>query len=667
MEKCENLCGSEKIETTNDVDEYDALPVFLNYDHMFDLNSENPSYFNSNISDCDVSIYDYFDYNDKTTQEEDSKDSEKTIQNEFLMDDQRANSLNSLTELPESFDSTDSEYEKICRTRYDGEKFVDSGISLTNGLNVEDDKIIQQAIDDNSQDIFEKSDVAYKTVKEENERIKLEQNITYINIKDPLQEKLDSSNISVSTIESSNRFISDNESYFKDELNLSRHMEENAKHSLSIEEDSIENTIIEIKKMNKLIKKLCTGDDEHHDSAEERMIEDLSAKMENDHDDVLRKIIESCNVSADFQQHSPICEISSTDLIRSSSECVIEKFRENKLFPHRRVVSENAIAKEDILRTIEEAEKILIDDPYWNTSETNVNQTIENYDKDNSPEKSMEEIKDKKEHERANKKEIDFVENKDTKINSVNTVNEEAAISEPDIVESNLQKLAEITCSDRPRSRIEVQETLKKIAEEKKKIEDQKKKSLETLSKKFEEIDKLVADHNCAFYASNNDSCELKIPEDVAVDSDSQDELQDWTNPENFQVPLMKSEVIENLKIEELEKELEDEVEEHKKLMDEYQKIIATDLEKIRLTLESESIQACNDAAIDEETKNESKDGEKIIEEFSNETSEMTNDATAIKTESEFDDFFMDEFKEPEKTYIKGKVYDFDEKKHGVR
>lgn len=667
MEKCENLCGSEKIETTNDVDEYDALPVFLNYDHMFDLNSENPSYFNSNISDCDVSMYDYFDYNDETIQKEDSKDSEKTIQDEFLLDDQHANSLNSLTELPESFDSIGSEYEKICRTRYDGEKFVNSGISLTNGLNVKDDKIMQQAINDNSQDISEKSDVAYKTVKEENERIKLEQNVTYINIEDPLQEKLDSSNISVSTIESSNRFISDNESYFKDDLNLSKHMEENAKHSLSIEEDSIENTIIEIKKMNKLIKKLCTDDDEPHDSMEERMIEDLSAKMENDHDDVLRKIIESCNVSADFQQQSPICEIPSTDLIRSSSERVIEKFRENELFPHRRVVSETAIAKEDILRTIEEAEKILIDDPCWNTSETNVNQTIENYDKDNSPEKSMEEIKDEKEHETANQKEIYFVENKDTKINSVNTVNEEVAISEPDIVESNLQKLAEITCLDRPRSHIEIQETLEKIAEEKKKIEDRKKKSLETLSKKFEEIDKLVADHNCAFYASTNDSCELKIPEDVAVDSDSHDEFQDWTGPENFEGPLMKSEVIENLKIEELEKELEDEVEEHKKLMDEYQKIIATDLEEIQLTLQSESIQACNDAAIDEETKNKSKDGEKIIEEFSNETSEMTNDATAIKIDSEFDDFFMDEFKEPEKTYIKGKVYDFDEKKHGVR
>lgn len=669
MEKCENLCGSEKTETTNDVDD-DAPSVSLNYDQMLDLNHENSSYLNSSISDCNVSVYDDFDYNDKTVQEIDSKDNDTTIQNKFLTNDQHANSLNSLTELRENFVSIDSEYEKTCRAGHSGEKFVDSGISLT----MEDDNKIMRQANDNSQNIFEKSNVV--AVEENITNKRLTQNVTYINIEDSLQEELDIKNISVSTesiesdsIESNNCFINDNESYFKDDLNLPKHMEEKAKHTLSIEEDSIEKMITEMRKMNKIIKNLCASD-EHHDSAEERMIEGVSAKMENDHDDVMRKIIESCSyVSADFQQHSPIREIPNTDFIRSNSECVIKKFQGNELFP-RRVVSETAIAKEDILRTIEEAEKILIDSPCWDTSETNVNQTTKNYDKNNSLEKTMEKVKDDKEQERVsetvNEKEIDFIDNEDTKINSANMVIEKIAISEcdSDIVESNFKKLAEITCSDRPRSRIEILETLEKIAEEKKKIEDRKKESLETLSKKLEEIDELVANHDFAFYLSDNDSCELKTPED---DSDSLDEFQIQIDPENFEVPLTKSKITENLKIEELEKELADEMEEHKKLMDEYQKIITTDLEKIQLTLGSESTQACDNADIDEEMKNASKD-EKVNEKFSNETSEVMNttDTTAIKIDSEFDEFFTEE-KEPEKIYIKGKVYDFDEKRDGIR
>lgn len=665
VEKCENLCGSEKIETTNDIDEYDAPSVSLNYDRMIDLNYENSLYFNSSISDCDISMYHDFDF-DTIIQEEDSKDNEKTIQDEPLTTDHCAKFL---TRLRENFLNIDSEYEKICRTRHDEEKFVDSGISLTNELNMEDNnKIIRRAIDnyDNNdlQDISEKSDVICKTVEEDikNKKIILTQNDTYINIEESLQENIDIKNVLVPTTESNNYFISNNGNYFKDSQDFSKNVEENAKHTLSTEEDSIEKTITIIKKMDKIIKNLCSSDDEH-DSAEETMIESLSAKMENDHDDVMRKIIESCShVPADFQQHSPIREIPSADLVRSNSEYVIKKFRENELFPHHCVVSETAIAKEEILKTIEEAKKILINGPCWDTSEINANQTTANYNEDNSSEKPMRKVENEKINETINKKEIDFIENNDTKINSANTVIEEIAISESDIVESNLQKLAEIIGPDRLRSRTEIRETLKKIAEEKKKIEDRKKESLKMLSKKFEEIDKLVADHNNAFHIS--DLSELKTPEDVAVDSDSLNEFQVPINPENFEVPLTKFEITENLKIEELEKELADEIEEHKKLMDEYQKIIATDLEKIQLTLELKSIQACNDN--DEEIENEFKDDEIINEESSNEASE-TNDITAIKIDSEFDDSFTEEFKESEKTYIKGKTYDFDEKKHGVR
>ncbi|KAG5306531.1 DAAF1 factor, partial [Acromyrmex insinuator] len=518
VKECENLCGSEKTEASNNIDEYDQI---------FDLDHENPSYFNSSINDCDVSIYEYFDCNDKTIQEEDSEDIEKTIQNQFLTDDQHTNSLNNLTEFRDSL-NIDSMHEKICRIRYEKEKFMDSGIS-TNEL-----------------------------------------------------------------------------------------IAENFINSQNIPNDNL----------------LYTSDDEHYDSTEERMIEDLSAteermiedlsaKMEDDCDDVMKKIIESCCHAADFQQRSTICEISSADSIQPSSKRVIKEFRENEFFPCRRVVSETAIAKEDILRTIEEAEKILTDNPYWEKSEAI--------------------------------------------INSVNTI-ENIAASKSDVVEDNLQKLAEITYSGRLRSRIEIREILEKIAEEKKKIENRKNESLETLSKKFEEIDKLVADHNYTFLGSDNDdSYELKTPENVVNNFDSLDEFQVQIDPKNFEVPLTKPEIAEKLKIEELEKELEDEIKEHKKLMDEYQKIIATDLEKIQLTLESESMQAYNDANIDKEIKNKSKDDEKISEEFSNEILEMTDDTTVAKTDSESDDFFMEEWKEPERTYIKGKVYDFDEKKHGVR
>lgn len=673
MEKCENLCGSEKIETTNDVDEYDAPSVSLNYDRMLDLNYENSFYFNSNISDCDASTF--YDFNHDKIREEDSEDDEKMIQDQFLTTDECANFLNSLTKLQESFLSIDSEYEKICRTKHDGEKFIDSGISLTNGLSEDDSKITRQVNCDNSQDISEKRDVvACKTVEEDikNQKMTLAQNDTFINIEDSLQEKLDIND--ASTIESSNGIINNNENYFKDDLDLSKGLEENAKCALGTEEDSIEETITVIKTMDKIIKDLLTSDDEH-DSTEEGTIESLSAKMENDHDDVMRKIIESCShTPADFQQHTSIRKIPSTDLIhRSNSECVTKKCRGNEFFPRHRAASEIAIAKEEILKTIEEAKKILTDGPCWDTSETNANRTAANY-KDNSLEKSTEKVKDDEEHEKVNETingtEIDVIENEDTEINSANTVTEKISVSESDIVESNLQKLAEITGPDRPRSRIEIQETLEKIAEEKKKIEDRKKISLKILSEKFEEIDKLIADHN-TFHVSDNDSGELKTQEDVVVDSGSPDEFQVRIDPEHFQVPLTKSEITENLKIEELEKELAEEIEEHKKLMDEYQKIIATDLEKIQLTLEFDPTEACNDIDSDEEIRNDSKDDDKISEEFSNEKNfEMTNDIMAIKSDSELDEeehFFMEEFKESEKTYIKGKVYDFDEKKHGVR
>ncbi|KAL6259858.1 hypothetical protein P5V15_009768 [Pogonomyrmex californicus] len=666
VEKCENR-RNEKVEATNDVDEYVAPLMSVNYNRIFDLSHENSSYFNSNVtSDCDmVSMYNNFDYNDKTIQGEDSDDSEKTIQDEFLIDEQYANSLNSLTELRESLVSVDATYDKICQMRRDREKFVDSGISSTSGLMIEDNsEIMRQAIV-NYVDSYKTDDtIDYKIIEEniKSEEMKLAQNITYI--KNSFQEELD-----IKNVEFNNCFINSNENYFKDHVNLSKYTEKgNTRQILSAEDDTIEKTEIKEMDCGKVIKNLlCNSDDEHHASTEEQMIENLSVKMEDDHDDVMRKIVETCShTPTNFQQHSPIHENFNMDPEQSNSEYIIKKFQGDELLSsHRRVVSESAIAKEDILKTIEEAKKILSENPYWDTSETKDNH-IEICDKDNSSEKSMEEINNDKNCEKVNetinKKGTDLTENEDT-INSANTIiAEKIAVSESDIVESNLQKLAEITCSDRPRSSVEIRETLEKIAEEKRKIEDRKKESLETLSKKFEEIDKLIADHNYTSHVSENDFRKLETPEDFAADSDSLDEFQVQIDTKNLEVPLTKSEITESLMIEELEKELVDEMEEHKKLMDEYQEIITMDLDKIQLTLESESTPPHSDVNIDEEIKDKCKDDGKTNDEFLNEESKMT-----IDINSESDDSFLEDFKEPEKTYIKGKVYDFDEKKHGVR
>lgn len=569
--------------------------------------------------------------------------------------------------MSEDFRSIDSVYEKIHQIKYNGEKFIDSEVSL-NSINVEDnnDRIVQQIIDsyiDSRIMLMAEKSVPCENVEKEikDKEMRLEEmrpNVTSC-IKDPPREELDLENKTVSNLKSNDCYINNNKSYLKDAIDLLKCAEENTRHTLNIEEDNKERTITEIKEMDKIIKNLLyTNDDEQYDSVEERMVKSLSAELESNHDDVMRKIIENCtSVSTDFQQHSLIRENSTLNFEESSSEYIIKNFQENKLFSRYRDISDTVIEKEDILKTIKEAEKILTDNPYPDMSETNVN---ENYVKDNLLEKFVKEVNDE-ECKTVNKEENN-VENKNTEMSLENVEIKKVIAPESNIIDSNLQKLAEITCSDRPKSHIEIHETLEKIAEEKRKIEDRKKNSLETLSKKFEEIDKFIADRYDISYTSDIDPREFKIPEDFADDFDSLDDFQDR---ENVEIPLTKAEIIENLKIEELEKELANEIEEHEKLMDKYKKIIATDLEEIQQeTLESETKQIYNDKKTDKETANQSKNDENINDEL-NQMPVITNDT--IKIDSESDNSFSEDLKEPEKTYIKGKVYDFDEKKHGIR
>jgi len=603
-------------------------------------------------SECNAFIGDNnLEYNDTTIQGEDSENSENTIKEDFLVDNRYTNSLS------KDFSGIDRVDENI-RVKYSKEKFVNSGISL-NSINVEDndDKIVDNYVDSR---IMTEESVACENIEEEikNKETRLERNITSC-IENPPRDikELDIENKIELNVESNDYYTDNNKSYLKDAIDLLKCTGENMKHTLNVEEDSIERTMTEIKEMDKIIKNLLyTNDDEQHDSVEERMVKSLSAELESD--DVMRKIIENCsNVSTDFQQHLSIRENSTLNFEESSSEYMIKNIQENKLFAHYRDISDTAIEKEDILKTIKEAEKILID-PYPDMSEASVN---ENYVRDNLLEKFTKEENDE-EYKIINKEENNFVENKDTEMSLKNVKIEKVIAS--NTINSNLQKLAEITCSDRPRSHIEIHETLEKIEDEKRKIEDRKKDSLKTLSKKFKEIDKFIADRYDISYTSDKDPREFKIPKDFANDSDSLDDFQD--DRENVEVPLTKAEIIENLKIEELEKELANEMEEHKKLMDEYQKIIAIDLEEIQqATLESEAKQIYNDEKTDEETANQSKNDENRSDEL-NQMSVMMSDIT-IKIDSESDNSFSEDLKEPEGTYIKGKVYDFDEKKHGVR
>jgi len=684
----EDSYGAAETMATSDVDEdADAPAVPFDHEQLAELDRENPPY----LGDCDIAVVacDDFECNDKTIREEGSESSEATIREEAASDDKRMDSNDSL-ELPESLGGSVSE--EACRTKH-REKSIDSGVFL-DSANVEthDNRSIVDshvARIENRGEVAEKSDaVLWKNVRDAEADCHGQAVMPRVdNVDDILHEELDAGD--TAALATGSNYCCTSKDCFEDDL---LRCEESAKHAPSIgniEEDSIAKTIAEIREMNEIIRNLCTSDDEQQNLAEERMVESLTAKMENDHDEVMRKIIESCTgVSADFQRESAIEESSGAELKEPGERLIA--FRDGKLLPRRRAISDTDIAKEDILKTIQEAEKILSDSPYWNATEINAG----GYDRGDSPvgfttaSKDDEKIKEEEDAELPAENSTE-----DITMNPTKEGNEDVFFLDPDVVESNLQRLTELTYFDQPRSHFEVHETMEKIAEEKKKIEDQKKESLETLSRKFDEIDKFVEDHDDMFCTSDKDHCGLMATDDIADDFDSLDEFH--ISPENLELPLTKTEIAENLKIEELEKELADEIEKHKILMDEYQSIIATDLQTISEAI-LEPAQADHQHVIDHEdvkeseisidngnieesvasTERETKKGNKAGDESENAraatestnvTSENVNDATAVKIDLGFDDDFLEEWKEPQRTYIKGKVYDFDEKKHGVR
>lgn len=628
---------------TNVVDENDAPTTSLNYDQNFDLNHENLPYFNSSLASGRI-------------RKEDSADLEATICEETPLTDKRINnSLNDSSELSENISSVDATYEKTCRMKH---KSIDSKVSL-NSVNMDDNdqNITASSHVDAPRNALEKSDtVAWKTVEDVKKDLRHGQDAA-------MRVELDTEDAAASATGYNNCYINDKDSYFEDKMNFLKceqgdHARECTSITESPEEYNIEKTIAEIREMNEIIKNLCTSDDERENLAEERMVETLTAKMENDHDEVMRKIIESCtNVSTEFQEESAIGESSCADLEESSERPVT--LRGGKFLPQRRCSGlETDIAKEDILKTIQEAEKILIDNPYRNTSEV----ISESYGKDSS-EKFMEAPRNDEEHDRKmSEGESNPVENEDTTLNMEN----EEIFLDSDIIESNLQRLTELAYYDRPATHFEIHETMEKIAEEKRRIEDQKRESLDTLSKKFDEIEKLDKDLSDDISRSSDkkDHCGLMITEDANDDSDSLDEFQ--VDLESLELPLTKSEITESLKIEELEKELANEIEKHKKLMDEYESII-TELETTSPEATRKPTQVHQKGDI-EESEDTSENNEKADDNTQNGTTSETTDDTANKLSFALDDDFLsEEFKEPERTYIKGKVYEFDEKKHGIR
>nr|XP_033336593.1 dynein assembly factor 1, axonemal homolog isoform X2 [Megalopta genalis] len=237
-----------------------------------------------------------------------------------------------------------------------------------------------------------------------------------------------------------------------------------------------------------------------------------------------------------------------------------------------------------------------------------------------------------------------------------------------------LEKLAQITVSSCPKTEEDVQQTLKRIAEGKAVIENRKNEALKDLSIEFNEVEKLVAEQR-AF--------EEKNPSSVEVSSESDESLIEVDRTEDLEMPLTKDEVAENFKIKNILKDLVEEEQHRNELLQECLQIVSTTKSTETLEEQAEDEAEVKPEVNIEEEKNEV---ERIFVEIAqeNETRDgleddakkagdgreaekvVSNIVEDIIADTE-DSLFWRLSKEPERTYIKGKVYDFDEKKHGAR
>ncbi|XP_025156574.1 uncharacterized protein LOC112589036 [Harpegnathos saltator] len=701
-ENCEKSREIGVVETTNEhIDENNMVSCSSNQTLKYSYEEHLPSADFNLLTNCiDYDYYDYdsydfnsfdHDYADKymsiffpnnTIQEEEEYDdyySNTTVQNTTVkpwINLLRGEPLGGLPSEEAFLDQFERSVQAALTM-----KFANSATSSSN-INAGDnnERAARQFVDDcaDSTGTIEKDTKDEETKLGENVTSQVDNNLTDKLLRE--EEELDVENVANPIAKSSGCLInSDSESNLRDDVNLSK-CTENTKNIPS--DRNNEETLVTgkavAKRMNYILESnpLASNDKRH---AEERMLEALSDTKEkkNDQDVIRRRVAESCSdvSSTTDPPHRAIHKASSdVDLKRSSSQYTIERFQGDTFSSHRRVVSETDIAKEDLMKTIEEAEKILTDDPYRDDpSKTSVDEAADVSVKDNSPRLS-DEVKSDGEREIVNETRNNnfdkVIEDTTVKLPDVK-IERVAASSEPDVIQSNLQRLAEITCPGRPKSLIEIHETIEKIAEEKRRIEHRKKESLEALSRKFDEIERLVElDYDEISHASDSDPYEIEIPDVADDDSDSVEELQ--VDPKDLEVPLTKSEITKNLKIEELEKQLASEIEKHKRLMNEYQRIVSVNLEIAQEATprQHEPTRACDDENVNEETHTESKRDKEVAEKIEDKlSSEVTDETTQTKVDpAESDDSPSENFhEEPVRTYVKGKVYDFDEKNHGVR
>lgn len=238
-----------------------------------------------------------------------------------------------------------------------------------------------------------------------------------------------------------------------------------------------------------------------------------------------------------------------------------------------------------------------------------------------------------------------------------------------------LEKLAEITESSCPRTEEEVQQTLKRIAEGKAEIESRKSEALKDLSVEFNEFEKLVAEQR-AF--------EEKCPATEAKFSESEESLDKAERrTDAIEMPLTKDQVAESFKIKTMPKSVVDEERRRTELLQECLQVIpqTEEAEEVVDSIGSE-VTMKSEVKLEEEKDNVARIFATISSEMAEEKAESSAETSkeaarpAAKVPSTIvkdiisdteDSLFWEMCKEPERTYIKGKVYDFDKKKHGVR
>nr|XP_034180282.1 dynein assembly factor 1, axonemal homolog [Osmia lignaria] len=203
--------------------------------------------------------------------------------------------------------------------------------------------------------------------------------------------------------------------------------------------------------------------------------------------------------------------------------------------------------------------------------------------------------------------------------------------------EGYLEELARITESSCPKTEEQVQERLKRIAEGKAEIEKWKNDALKDLSVEFEEVEKLLLEQKAL---KKNQSTE-------EFDSESEEFLKT-----DIEMPLTKDQIAESFK-----SKTEEEDKRRTEMLQECIQVIPRDEDTEQSVEESFDDEVRTKKSETLSTNDDSKAVETIV-------GGIVQDIILDTEDSLFWRFGTDQ---EERTYIKGKVYEFDEKKHGAR